>query len=206
MSESATPSPAPQGQQPDASKSLVPALTDFVKAGHNIPPEAIKDIPPEVLDKMKDILLTTETHTAFSMRRSAPLPPPSELAAYNEIIPQGADRIMKMAEAQTTHRIDIEKKVVNSQQGHESKGQFFGFIIGIVGLLCGTFAAVSGQPVAGAAIAGTPLVGLVTAFLYSRRQDTAELEEKNEEMDSVNPQSPPSREEKHRKKNKKHRK
>ncbi|MGD0815550.1 MAG: hypothetical protein ABSA83_18285 [Verrucomicrobiota bacterium] len=94
---------------------------------------------------------------------------------------------------------------MNSQQGQESKGQFFGFIIGIVGLLCGTYAAICGQPWAGAGIAGPPLVGLVSVFLYSKHRDTAELQDKSEQMDAVEPKPPSNQNDKGQKKNKKRR-
>jgi uncharacterized membrane protein len=193
MSESEPSASVPPSQQLDASKSLAPALQDFKQIGHRIPPEALKDIPPEVLDKIKGIIVREETHAEFSMRRSAPLPLPSELAAYNDIIPQGADRIMKMAEAQSAHRIEIEKNVVFGQQGQESRGQYLAFIIALVGLACGAYTAVSGQPAAGAAIAGAPLVGIVSAFLYSKHRDKAELEGKKEQMDVLEPNPPPNR-------------
>ena len=35
--------------------------------------------------------------------RTGPLPEASELVAYNQVIPNGADRIMKLAESQTQH-------------------------------------------------------------------------------------------------------
>jgi uncharacterized membrane protein len=159
-----------------------------------IPPEILKELPPPILEKirLKSVSLKSQETTKFSISRSAPLPPPSELAAYNEIIPQGADRIMKMCESQTSHRIAMESKVIYSQQGQETRGQVFGFLIALVGLVCGTYAAVSGQPVAGAVIGGTPLVGLVSVFVYSKKRDKADLAEKEEQMESVKPKSPPS--------------
>ena len=96
-----------------------------------------------------------------------------------------------MSEAQTAHRIELEKSVVLSQQGQESRGQFLGFIIAIVGLVCGTYVAVSGQPWAGAAIGGTPLVGLVSVFVLSRHKDKAELSEKKKQMEDVAIPPPP---------------
>jgi uncharacterized membrane protein len=202
MSESESLSPTPQGRQPDPAESLLPAVQKVGEKFEGIPPETLKGIPPEVLAKLKSVVVREETHTEFSMRRSAPLPLPSELAAYNEIIPQGADRIMKMAEAQSAHRIEIEKNVILGQQGQESRGQYLAFVIALVGLICGAYTAVSGQPVAGAAIAGVPLVGIVSAFLYSKHRDTAELEEKKGQMDAVEPKSPSNQDGKNSKKNK----
>jgi uncharacterized membrane protein len=205
MSEGAPLSSLPKDGQAQPGKSLVPATTDLKELLREISPETIKTIPPEVLEKLKETkaILVRERHTStqLSVTRSSPLPPPSELASYNEIIPQGADRIMKMAEAQSSHRIEIEKKVILSQQGQESKGQFFGFVIGLVGLLCGSYTAISGQPIAGAVIGGVPLAGLVSVFLYSKHKDSSGREEKREEMDSVAPQpdQPPEKHKKHNK-------
>ena len=96
---------------------------------------------------------------------------------------------MKLTETQVLHRIEMEKKVISSQQGQESSGQFFGFIIAIVGLLCGSYTAISGQPTAGAVICGVPLVGLVSVFVYSKHRDKADREGKREQIESIAPQS-----------------
>lgn len=43
---------------------------------------------------------------------SGPLPPPDMLLKYNDIVPDGAERIIVMAEKQQNHRIYLEKLVV----------------------------------------------------------------------------------------------
>jgi len=40
---------------------------------------------------------------------SGPLPPPEALEKFNAVIPNGADRIVKMAEAEQAHRHEYEK-------------------------------------------------------------------------------------------------
>jgi uncharacterized membrane protein len=137
-------------------------------------PDVLKNIPQDKIEALARIKI--ERHE-FSMR-SSPLPDAAELAAYNQIIPAGADRILKMAEAQSAHRIDIEKTVIKSQQTQGFCGQLFGLIVGVVGILCATFAAVSGQPWFGSIIGGATLVSLVSAFLYSRHAQKRELVEK----------------------------
>src|SRR5690242_17849317 len=47
------------------------------------------------------------------MHHQGPLPDPEALARYGEIIPDGANRIMKMAEEQAKHRIQLESSVIN---------------------------------------------------------------------------------------------
>jgi hypothetical protein len=64
-------------------------------------PDILEALPPDKRAELAGISI--EKHE-FSMR-SSPLPDPAELAAYNQIIPAGADRILKMAEAQLAHRI-----------------------------------------------------------------------------------------------------
>lgn len=117
--------------------------------------------------------------------RAGPLPAPKELAAYDAIIPDGANRIMKMAEDQSAHRIRIEGLVIKSQQRQSQCGQWFGLIIGLCGLGLSTYAAIRGQPTFGAIIGGTTLVGLVTAFLTSQDKQKADLQTKREQMNGA---------------------
>ncbi len=46
---------------------------------------------------------TKVTHTQVAVR-TAPLPHPSELAGYEDILPGAAERIFAMAESQAAHR------------------------------------------------------------------------------------------------------
>ena len=69
-----------------------------------------------------------------------------------------------------------------SQQTQGFCGQLFGLIIGISGLLCATYAAISGQPTFGLIIGGSTLVSLVSVFLYSRNAQKRELSAKNQQM------------------------
>ena len=117
--------------------------------------------------------------------RSGPLPEPGELDAYNRIIPDGADRILRMAEAQSAHRIEIEKVVITSQQRQSFCGQLFGLLMGLTGLSLATYAAVTGQPWFGATIGGATLVSLVSAFLFTQTSQKKELQQKHEQMRPV---------------------
>jgi uncharacterized membrane protein len=170
----------PNAPTPPSPLEKEPALT-VKEVIQEKAPDVLKGIPQEKIEALARISI--ERHE-FSMR-SSPLPEPSELAAYNQIIPAGADRILKMAEAQSAHRIDIEKSVVKSQQTQGFCGQLFGLVIGLAGLACATFAAVSGQPVFGSVIGGATLVSLVSAFLYSRHAQKKELSQKQQQIQVV---------------------
>ncbi len=140
-------------------------------------PEVLKAIPPEQMPTLKRV--TFEQQISY---RSGMLPEPSELAAYNEIIPDGANRIMKMVEMQSSHRIALESAVVQSQQKQETRGQWFGLIISIFFGACGLYAALNGQPWFGGIITGTTLVSLVGIFVYSKKQSQKDLSDKRKSM------------------------
>ena len=47
-------------------------------------------------------------------RHEGPIPPPGYLQEYEDIAPGFADRIISMAESETSHRHKIENKVVDT--------------------------------------------------------------------------------------------
>lgn len=182
MSESQFPAPQPSPNLPqkEDSKTLEQILREHA-------PEVLDSIPRKNRSKLSQVITHYQEQVSVRSVRSGPLPAPEELAAYNQIIPQGADRIMKMAEQQTTHRISLENTVVNSQQKQSSRGQIFGLIIGLSGLGLATFAAVNGQPWFGSIIGGTTLVSLVSVFVYARREQKIDLNKKRQQMDPAQP-------------------
>jgi uncharacterized membrane protein len=179
MSDSKTPQAVPvsSATQKESPKTVAEVIQE--KA-----PEILKNLSGETKGALARV---TIEETRISMR-SAPLPDPSELSAYNQVIPNGADRILKMAEDQSAHRIDIEKTVVKSQQVQAFCGQLFALIIGITGLSLATYAAVQGHPGFGGAIGGATLVSLVSSFLYTRHAQKKELEIKRDQMNAIQQQ------------------
>lgn len=191
MSDGANPLPPQRSPAPEKEQAITVKEVIQEKA-----PDILKGIPQDKIEALARISI--ERHE-FSMR-SSPLPEPSELAAYNQIIPAGADRILKMAEAQSAHRIAIETRVVKSQQTQGFCGQLFGLIIGVFGIGSATFAAVSGQPWFGSIIGGATLVSLVSAFLFSRHAQKRELNEKRQQIEML-PQVQQSRNQKKKNRN-----
>ncbi|MBR2124529.1 MAG: DUF2335 domain-containing protein [Acetobacter sp.] len=70
---------------------------------------------------------------------SGPLPPPEQLLRYNDAVPNAADRIIRMAETQLEHRIQIEKLAIRTQARNSTLGIISGFLIGMTIVFCGTF-------------------------------------------------------------------
>lgn len=104
-----------------------------------------------------------------SHKWSGPLPPPAALAQFDAIIPGGADRILKMAEREQTHRIECEATGLGATIREARRGQYLGGIISIIGVGGATLAAYSGsswQVIA--ALLGVPLLGMVVALIRPR--------------------------------------
>lgn len=114
---------------------------------------------------------------AFSY--SAPYPPPDMLRAYNDAVPNGAERIMAMVEKQSNHRIDLESNVISEQSSQSSRGQIFGFILAIVCLGISTLLSMNGHEVVAGIVGGATIVGLVTVFVTGREQQKKNLSSKD---------------------------
>ena len=65
---------------------------------------------------------------AIQQSFSGPLPPPDLLGQYDAILPGLADRIVKMAEKQESHRHELENRVVKA----EINRSYFGMASGLV--------------------------------------------------------------------------
>jgi uncharacterized membrane protein len=110
-----------------------------------------------------------------------PVPPPAILAEYNQIIPDGANRILAMAERQQAHRHELEGTVVRSNVTNERRGQLFAFIIAMTAILGGLGLILSGRDTEGlVAILGT-LTALASVFVYGRYKQAQEREQKRRE-------------------------
>ena len=116
---------------------------------------------------------------------SGPLPHPDILARFNVVVPGSAEIIIQMAENQSAHRIEIEKKVINSDIGNSKRGQIFGFVVAILGLLSSFVLVLKGYQVVGTILGGATLVSLVGVFVYGSESRKNERKEKNENMEKI---------------------
>ena len=109
---------------------------------------------------------------------SSPIPPPNILKGYNDIIPNGAERIIAQSEIQLNHRINLENFAVKAELKQSGRGQIFGFILGVIVLGLATILALYGhETIAG--IFGTTTIGaLVTVFVLGQKAQNKDLTKK----------------------------
>lgn len=151
----------------DEMSAELPDLSDLQEIENEIEevdPDALDDISPE-----KKGQLLRAFSVLQSSSHSGPLPSPDDLKKYDIIIPNGADRIMVMAERQNQHRIDIEKAVVKSNNAQSSTGQWMGFILGLVCISASVFLGIYDQPWLGGILGGSTIIGLVTVFVLGKK-------------------------------------
>ena len=104
---------------------------------------------------------------------SGPIPPPSIIKGYEEILPGSADRIISMAENQTQHRQSMEKIMIESESRDSLLGILFAFILG-VGCIIAAIVIVMLVPqnagaISGALIGVTGIGSIIATFIKSTR-------------------------------------
>lgn len=110
---------------------------------------------------------------------SGPIPPPSLLARYNEVVPDGAERILAMAERQSKHRETLEAQVVAGNLQSQRSGSRYAFILALAAILGGISLIYSGKDASGLATVISALAGLVSIFFYSQHKQSKERVEKS---------------------------
>lgn len=129
--------------------------------------------------KKKGVIERRHLIAARSERFSGPLPPPRLLKEYGEIISNGAERIFAMAEEQMRHRINSEKKVIESDIRRSDRGLIMGFILSLVIVLGGFGLVLSGRDATGIAAILAAMATLIGLFIYTHESRKKELAAKS---------------------------
>jgi uncharacterized membrane protein len=102
----------------------------------------------------------------LSQQWSGPLPPPAALDQFNQIIPNGAERIMAMVEREQEHRIQAEAEILHATIKDTARGHWIGSIIAVVSIAGAIWTAYIGaHPSVSIALVGLPLVAIVQSVL-----------------------------------------
>lgn len=100
---------------------------------------------------------------------SGPLPPPAALEHFNQIIPNGAERIMAMVEREQAHRLVEENAILNATIRDTARGHWIGLVIAALSIGGTVFTAYIGaHPGVSVALVGLPLVAIIQSVLKSK--------------------------------------
>ena len=119
---------------------------------------------------------------ASMVASSGPLPHPDTLRQYNDIIPDGADRILKMAEQQSAHRIAIEASVTKSDGWRANFGLAAGLVFALSTLGVSALVTLKGYPEAGIFLGTLDLAAIVGTFVYGTENRRRERREQRESL------------------------
>lgn len=133
-------------------------------------PESDHSVVPQVMPKTKRIPKKKQKSDMVLMRTrfSGPLPLPSHLDQYNHIVPGAGERILKMAENQSQHRQECEKREIKDNSRNSLLGLLFGFSICLLVIGSGVYLIVVGKTTEGLIGLLVPMATLVTAFIWGK--------------------------------------
>ncbi|MFN6133841.1 MAG: DUF2335 domain-containing protein [Synechococcaceae cyanobacterium] len=107
-----------------------------------------------------------------------PIPPPGILAGYNNVIPNGADRVIKMAEQEQAHRHNIETTIVGKESFEKRVGLVFAFILALSVLGVSSYLLIFTEKSRyGLTVFIIELGGLVWAFLGAKEKRQRDISE-----------------------------
>lgn len=148
---------------------------------NNAVPVSLDQLPAEIRSKIQNLtperrkqFLISVISSSVTTSYKGPIPDPETYRRYEETHPGSADRILRMAENQSSHRIEMEKYISKRQMNQSSTGQWMAFILSILFLGCGSFLIYNDHDWAGGAIVTSTLIGLAYVFIkgkYAQRED-----------------------------------
>jgi uncharacterized membrane protein len=136
--------------------------------------------------KGRDRQLAHQRQQITAQRRleifQGPLPSPDVLIRYNDAVPNGAERILVMAEGQATHRQGLERAVVNGNIRAQARAQRYGLVIILAVVAVGAWLMSQGKDGYGFGTILAGLASLVGVFMWGRYRQERERREKAEQF------------------------
>jgi uncharacterized membrane protein len=106
-----------------------------------------------------------QVSSSQSLMYSGPLPTSGEFQGYEKALPGAANRILVIAEKESEHRHDIEKKELKIK----GRGQIFALVISILSLTAVGLSIYFSQPIASIAPTIIAITGLTSIFINKSR-------------------------------------
>ena len=120
--------------------------------------------------------ISNQNATIRAEQFQGPIPPPSILNQYNDMLPGAADRIIAMAEKEAAHRHKMEEKALDAEikglkaEAEDTKrGQFFGFFIALAIIAGSVYAGTNGAQWTGSLLGVGGIGSLVSVFIIGRQ-------------------------------------
>lgn len=113
-------------------------------------------------------------------QHSGPLPDPESLADYNRLIPNGAERIMTMAEKQQNHGFEMERTALRRASFQYLLGQIFAFVLVALAIGFGYELTKKGFEKVGITIFATTIGVILYTFVLGRKSKSTDKDKIHE--------------------------
>jgi len=154
------------------------SVTNPVPPVDALPPEVrdfVLSLPPDKRQQATRVLIqitrTTTSHVG-------PIPSAEALAQYGLVLESAPDRILRMAEKQSDHRMELEKSTIRRQLNQSGIGQILAFLVSLRCIGASSWLAVEDHDAVAGVTGGTTVVGLVSVFIYGKVAQQKDLKEK----------------------------
>lgn len=97
------------------------------------------------------------------------LPDPEELARYEKVVPGGAERILEMAEKQSSHRREMEERAVSAEIRGARIRQALTFVLALATGILGGVLLIAGSELAGLIVILVDAAAVVGIAIYGGR-------------------------------------
>jgi uncharacterized membrane protein len=130
--------------------------------------------------------IVSEVRTVITRHRG-PLPDPETLAAYNQLITNGAERCMGLVEREAAHRHKQEDRIVSANIGVMIKGQWMGLGLAFVALVAAVYLGLHGHDWLAGAMATTTVIGIITVFVLRQANRKSDDDDDDDDTESDKP-------------------
>jgi uncharacterized membrane protein len=101
---------------------------------------------------------------------SGVLPRPEDFGKYGEIVPDAPERILRMAEQEQQHRINLESQMVPADVLAGKRGQWLGAAISLLALSLAAIVSILGGPwQVSVALVGVPVLSVARSLVSAWR-------------------------------------
>jgi len=96
---------------------------------------------------------------------SGPLPSAREVGRYNEVIANGGERIMQMAEKEQALDHEMARAAMRANTNFVYLGMVFAFVLSFGFIAAGVYCAGLGKEIAAVAMVGAGAAGIIASFI-----------------------------------------
>lgn len=124
--------------------------------------DTVQNMPEE---KREEVMVSLEMHYG-------PIPHPDILKEYENLYHGAAKSIIENGVAESQHRRNLENKQMEKMTNSEKRGQWLGFIIGVIIILVGAVLIMYDHVITGTCLSGFTALSLVGLFVGNAKEES----------------------------------